>query len=106
MLNQFTVIIKNQKIQKIDDPFVLNLDMIHNPTVTQNLDVAQKPDNPTLPTRTTPPQTRKNPPTPPTPTSTKRKTRSSSKTSNKVQKLADIATNIIAVVDSEPEDFE
>jgi hypothetical protein len=36
----------------------------------------------------------------------KRKTRSSSKTSNKVQKLADIATNIIAVADSEPEDFE
>lgn len=41
---------------------------------------------------------------PPTPTSLKRKTRSSYKTSNKAQKLADIATNIIAVADSDPED--
>lgn len=43
---------------------------------------------------------------PPTPTSLKRKTRSSYKTSNnnKAQKLADIATNIIAVADSDPDD--
>jgi hypothetical protein len=41
---------------------------------------------------------------PPTPTSTKRKTRSSYKANNKVQKLSDIATNIIAVADSDPEE--
>ena len=40
----------------------------------------------------------------PTPTSLKRKTRSSYKTSNKAQKLADIATNIIAVADLDPKD--
>jgi hypothetical protein len=47
-------------------------------------------------------RTRKNLPIP-TPTSTKRKTRSSNRTSNKKQKLADIASNIIAVGDSDEE---
>jgi len=40
-----------------------------------------------------------------TPTSTKRKTRSSYK-ANKMQKLSDIATNIIAVADTDPEEDE
>lgn len=44
--------------------------------------------------------------TPPTPVSTKRKTRSSYKSSNKMQKLADIASNIISVADSDVEKFD
>ena len=51
----------------------------------------------------TPETKSKNPPAPPTPTSTKRKTRSSYKSANKAQKLADIASNIIDVGDSEEE---
>jgi hypothetical protein len=44
--------------------------------------------------------------TPPTPVSTKRKTRSSYKSSNKMQKLADIASNIISVADLDVEKFD
>lgn len=80
-------------------------------TIPKSLTIPKTPTIPNTPTlKTSTPKTptipktnRKNPPTPP---ASKRKTRSSSKNSNKVQKLADIASNIISVVDSDPEDFE
>jgi hypothetical protein len=80
-------------------------------TIPKSLTIPKTPTIPNTPTlkastpktSTIPKTNRKNPPTPP---ASKRKTRSSSKNSNKVQKLADIASNIISVVDSDPEDFE
>src|ERR1043166_7973590 len=80
-------------------------------TIPKSLTIPKTPTIPNTPTLkastpktlTIPKTNRKNPPTPP---ASKRKTRSSSKNSNKVQKLADIASNIISVVDSDPEDFE
>lgn len=70
--------------------------------------------SPTLPAADTiaqdtpiPKTTGRKPKNPPTPTSlAKRKTRSSYKPGNKAQKLADIATNIISVVDSDHEELE
>jgi hypothetical protein len=59
-------------------------------------------DNPTSPILETPRQTRKNPLTPPTST-IKRKTRSSYRNNNKMQKLADIASDKITIVDSDLE---
>ena len=92
-------------------PITQRSDIPNITKIPDNLPDPQRSDDPTIeisdnPTLAIPKATkraRKNPPTPtPTP---KRKTRSSNKT-NKVQKLADIASNIIAVADSDPEEFE
>jgi hypothetical protein len=90
LLNK-TINNKSNDLQKSDEPVVV-----------QDLDNVQGSDN-TL----TPKASRRTRQTLPTPTSTtKRKTRSSYKTSNKAQKLADIATNIISVGDSDYEELE
>jgi len=82
---------KSNDLQKSDEPVVV-----------QDSNNVQESDN-TL----TPKASRRTRQTLPTPTSTtKRKTRSSYKTSNKAQKLADIATNIISVGDSDYEELE
>lgn len=82
---------KSDDLQESDDPVVI-----------QDSDNVQKSDNTLTPKASG--RTRQTLPTPKS--TTKRKTRSSYKTSNKVQKLADIATNIISVADSDCEKLE
>jgi hypothetical protein len=85
-----------------------NSDIVQPP---DNPSIPQEPDNPTISllddpaptTPKTPETTRKNSPTPVS--TSKRKTRSTYKPKNKAQKLADIASNIIAVADSDHEEF-
>ncbi|CAB4425928.1 unnamed protein product [Rhizophagus irregularis] len=88
-----------------------NFNTPDNPPNTQSDDptTTQVSENPTSTIQKTLGRTRKNPPTPvSTPVSTpqKRNTRSSYKPKNKAQKLADIASDIIAVGDSDIEEFD
>ncbi|CAB5321857.1 unnamed protein product [Rhizophagus irregularis] len=76
---------------------------------SDDLTTTQVSENPTSTIQKTLGRTRKNPPTPvSTPISTpqKRNTRSSYKPKNKARKLADIASDIIAVGDSDIEEFD
>ncbi|PKY31483.1 hypothetical protein RhiirB3_449108, partial [Rhizophagus irregularis] len=88
-----------------------NFNTPDNPPNTQSDDptTTQVSENPTSTIQKTLGRTRKNPPTPvSTPVSTpqKRNTRSSYKPKNKARKLADIASDIIAVGDSDIEEFD
>lgn len=89
-----------------------NLNTLDNPPNTQRSDdptTIQISENPTSTIQKTLGRTRKNPPTPvSTPVSTpqKRNTRSSYKPKNKARKLADIASDIIAVGDSDIDEFD
>lgn len=76
-----------------------------SPTLA-TIETSEKSDNTVVQDNPLPNSARIRNKNPPTPTSTKRKTRSSNKASNKMQKLSDIATNIIAVADSDPEEEE
>lgn len=93
---------------------ILDSPISNNPEITQIPDnpITQSSDDPTNtpddPTSTIPKtlgRTRKNPPTPISTPPKKRITRSY-KPKNKAQKLADIASNIISVADSDPEEFD
>ena len=100
-----------KKSSALDNPISDKCDNSDIMQPPDNPSIPQEPDNPTISlsddpaptTPKTPETTRKNPPIPVS--TSKRKTRSTYKPKNKAQKLADIASNIIAVADSDHEEF-
>jgi len=95
----------NKKSNANKKPPISNIDEISkiSDQKSEDAQTSEKSNDTTIPvTPKSAARTRKNLSVP-TPISTKRKTRSSNKTSNKMQKLSDIASNIISLGDSDEE---